>query len=314
MDSETATDAPATSRREHALDPLGAAAATATAVLYGSSYVATAIALRSFTPVGAVLGRGGLGALALGLVLVLVPHPALRPRQLTVAAGWRLLVLGAFAGPLFVLTMNVAVSLSGASITAFVAGLYAVLAAVLAIPLLHERPEPLTIGALVLALAGAALLGELHLGGTQSLGVGVGMIAAVFFATFLVLSRRWSRAYGLPGPTIGASALALSAIAAAALLPFIPPAAPGAAITGDAVAGVVWLAVGPGALAAVLVIIGMRRLEARRASAFLLLNPPIAAIGSWLLLGERFAPVQLVGAGLILVATAAASGLFRGGS
>lgn len=288
----------------------GAAAAATTAVLYGSGYVATAIALQSFTPVGAVLGRGGIGAIALGLVLLFVDHPALRPHRLTRAAAWRLLVLGACAGPLFVLTMNVAVELSGASITSFVAGLYAVVAAVIAVPLLGERLERLTIGALVLAVLGAALLGEVELGGTQSLGVGVGMVAAVFFATFLVLSRRWSRAYDLPGPTIGLAALTLSALAAAALLPFVPPVTNGVAVHAGPVAALLWLAFGLGVAAPILIIIGMRRLEARRASAFLLLNPPVAAIGSWLLLGERFTVMQLLGAALILVAMAAASGLF----
>ncbi len=88
------------------------------------------------------------------------------------------------------------------------------------------------------------------------------------------------------------------------------PVAPGP-VQPDALAAVAWLALGPGALAAILVVIGMRRLEARRASAFLLLIPPTAAIGSWLLLGETFTPVQVAGAGLVLVAMAAASGLVR---
>jgi drug/metabolite transporter (DMT)-like permease len=79
----------------------------------------------------------------------------------------------------------------------------------------------------------------------------------------------------------------------------------------EAVAAVVWLAVGPGMLAAMLVVRGMQRLPARRASAFLLLNPPTATIGAWLLLDERLTPTQLVGGGLVLVAIAGASGLLR---
>jgi drug/metabolite transporter (DMT)-like permease len=65
-------------------------------------------------------------------------------------------------------------------------------------------------------------------------------------------------------------------------------------------------------LAAVLVVVGMRRLPARRASAFLLLNPPTAALGAWLLLGERLTAVQLLGGGLVLVAMAVAGGLVQG--
>ena len=282
-----------------------------TALLYGSSYVATGVALHSFSPLGAALLRGVAGALALGVVLATVRHPALRPRRLTRGSTWRLLVLGTLSGPAFIIAMNLAVSLAGASITGFVAGSYAVLAALFAVPLLHERLEGTTIAALVLALVGAGLLAELRIGGTQSAGVGVGMVAAVFFGTFLVLLRRWSRSWDLPGPAVGTTGLGLSAIAAAIGLPLLGvPVAPGP-VDLDALAAVAWLALGPGALAAILVVIGMRRLEARRASAFLLLIPPTAAIGSWLLLGETFTPVQVAGAGLVLVAMAAASGLVR---
>ncbi len=296
-------------QRTTSLDPAGATAAAAAAVLYGSSYVATAVTLRSFTPLTAALWRGALGVVALGLLITVATHSALRPRRITRSSAWRLLVLGGVGGSAFVLAMNTAVSLAGASITAFVAGLYAVLTALIAVPILHERLEGITLGALVLALAGAALLGELRLGGDESLGVGVALVAAVLFATFLVLSRRWSNAYDLPGPAIGAAALGLTAAAAAAILPFTSTPAIPSPLRADAVVGVVWLAIGPGAGAAIAVVIGMRRLEARRASAFLLLNPPTAAIGSWILLGERFTLEQLLGAALILVAMAMASGL-----
>jgi probable blue pigment (indigoidine) exporter len=296
------------------MDPRGAAAAAATAVLYGSSYVATAIALRGFVPLAAAAARGLVGALALGVVLLVSASPALRPRRVTRASAWRLVVVGALGGPAFIITMNLAVALAGASITAFVAGLYAVLAAVLAVPLLGERLEPLTIGALLLAVLGAALLGEVELGGEQLTGVLVAGAAAVVFGLFLVLLRRWSLRFDLPGPTIGAVGLGGTALIAALLLPVGPPPAPLAEPGGpglDAILAIAWLGLGPGALAMILVVVGMRRLPARRGSAFMLLNPPTAAIGSWLLLGERFTPAQLVGGVLILAAMAAASGLVR---
>jgi drug/metabolite transporter (DMT)-like permease len=298
-------------RTTTALDPVGAAAAAGTAIIYGSSFVATAVALRSFTPLTAALWRGVLGSVALVTVVAVSSHPALRPRRLTRASAWRLAVVGLLAGPAFVLAMNTAVSLAGASITAFVAGMYAVLAAVIAVPLLRERLEATTLAALALALVGAALLGEVNLGGYQALGVGIGMVAAVLFGSFLVLSRRWSHAYDLPGPAIGATALALTSAVALVLVLLAPAGAGARPLRADAVAAVVWLGLGPGALAAMGVIVSMRRLEARRASAFLLLNPPTAAIGSAILLGERFTLVQLLGAALILAAMAAASGLVR---
>jgi DME family drug/metabolite transporter len=85
----------------------------------------------------------------------------------------------------------------------------------------------------------------------------------------------------------------------------VVPAAP----RPEALVAIAWLAVGPSATAAVLVVAGMQRLEARHASVFLLLNPPTAAILAYLLLGERLSALQLVGGACVLVAIAAASGL-----
>jgi probable blue pigment (indigoidine) exporter len=221
----------------------------------------------------------------------------------------RLAVLATLGGPAFIVAMNVAVSQAGATITAFVAGLYAVLAAALAIPLLRERLELATLGSLVLALVGTALLAELQPTGSTGAGIGVGLVAALFFALFLVLSRRWSARYGLPGPTVSVATLLLTAAAAGILLPILGEPVTDAPLQADAAAGVVWLALGPGALAAILVVTGMRRIPARRASAFLLLNPPTATLGAWLLLGERLSALQLLGGLLVLLAIAGASGL-----
>jgi drug/metabolite transporter (DMT)-like permease len=300
---------PAVARERLSSEAVGVAAATATALLYGSSYVATAFALRSFTPLTAATWRGVVGCAAVGLVILVSRSPDLRPGRLTGAAVWRLLVLGAVGGPAFLICLNVAVSLAGASITAFVAGMYAVLVALLAIPVLGERPEARTLGALLLALLGAALLGQVQLGGSTALGVGVALLAACVFATYLVLIRRWSATHGLPGPIVGVSSMGLSVVVTTVLALGIGTG--NAPLRADAVAAIAWLGLGPGALATILVVIGMRRLPARRASVLLLLNPPTAAVGAWLLLGERLDPVQIIGAALILVAMAAATGALR---
>jgi drug/metabolite transporter (DMT)-like permease len=101
----------------------------------------------------------------------------------------------------------------------------------------------------------------------------------------------------------------MSGIGISGLIPILGDPGLERVLLPEAAAAIIWLAVGPGALAAVLVVTGMRRLPARRASAFLLLNPPTAALGAWLLLGERLSSVQLVGGALILLAMAGASGL-----
>lgn len=287
------------------MDKTGALAAVAAAVLYGSAYVAIAVALGDFTPLGVAIWRGVVGALVLGpLVLWRYVQRGAPP---TGAALLHLLAMAVFGGGLFVLATNAAVALAGATITAFVAGLYAVAAAALAIPILGERPRRRTWMALVTALLGTALLSGLRADGPVIGGVAAGLVAALAFGTFLVLSRRSSQRHGLSGPVVSFVMLSVSA--------FI--AIPIAFATGDplavsepslsALTAVAWAAAGPGAAASALAVFAMQRLRAERASTLLLLNPPTAALLAFVVLGERLTAVQIAGAVLVLAAIAVAS-------
>jgi drug/metabolite transporter (DMT)-like permease len=287
------------------MDRTGVLAAAAAAVLYGSAYVAIAVALDGFTPVGVAVYRGVLGALALGVILV--AWPGLGPRMPTWAALVRLSVIGTVGGGIFVLAMIGAVALAGATVTAFVAGLYAVAAAVLALPLLGERLRPRTGVALGAALFGTLLLSGLQAGTDSIAGVVLALIAAASFGLFLVLSRRWAGGYRLSGPIVGLASASISAMVAISVAAGTsdPIALPQPPVT--AVLAVVWIALGPGASAAVLSVVAMRRLRADQASMWLLLNPPTAAILAFMLLDEQLRPLQVGGALLVLAAIGAAS-------
>lgn len=290
----------------------GSLAAAATAVLYGTAYVATAIAFDGFTPIGVAVLRGAAGAV---LVALLLATPPMWPHRLATpprGAAVRLLVLGTVGGGLFLLALNAAVALAGATVAAFVAGLYAVVAALLAVPVLGERLEARMMVALAAALAGTALLGDVG-GATDLVGIVAGLGAAAAFGTYLVLARRWSGPYRLSGAVTGLVTLLMSAVVAAiAALATGDPIVSGAP-PAHALVAIVWLAAGPSAVASVLVVIGMRRLPARVASLLLLLNPPTAAVLAFVLLGERLETAQLVGAVLVLGSIAAASGAFASG-
>ncbi len=284
------------------------------AVLFGSSYVATAFALRTFTPLAVATWRGLVALVALLAVArlgILATRPAGRLDGRRVA---RLAVLGLLGGPAFIVSLNLAVSQAGATISSFVAGLYAVLGAVLAPVFLRERLRPGAVAGFVAALAGTALLAELDPGGASIAGIGAGLVAAAAYALFLVLGRRWSGPWGLPP---GAVVLAQLAWSGPGLLAVELVREPGAMIPGaprpDALIAMAWLA-GPVGVAAQLLVVGsVRRLDARRTSAFLLLNPPSAAILSWLLLGESLSGAQLAGGALVLLGIAVASGAMGAG-
>lgn len=312
---------------------LGNGFAAAAAILFGTAYVATAIALRSFSPVAVALWRGVGAAAVLALVLVVrrrTTWPALR--HLDRGAVLRLGILGTFGGPAFLAGMNVAVAAAGATVAAFVAGLYAVLAAVFAPWILRERLGWQALVGFVLALAGTALLSELDPRSGSAFGVAAGLGAAVAFALYLVLSRRWTGGLGRmastparPTSTAGARsavgrplpgdlvALALFAMLGLVLLPvellvepraIVPPA-----IAPEALAALGWLVVGPSLLAQLLLQASVRRVRARHSAAFLLLNPISASILAALLLGERLSPAQVGGAVLVLAGIGISSGL-----
>jgi len=288
----------------------GALYAGTAAVLFGSAYVATAIALRSFTPLTIAAWRGLLGTMILAALLALPAMRSIRPQTPDAAGRARLLVLGLVGGAVFVVAMNAAVAAAGATVTAFVAGLYAVIAALLAIPLLGERLERPMLVALLAALIGTFLLSDLELRGESLEGIGIALLAAMAYGLFLVLSRRWGVRYGLVGSVVGIATLSVSSVVAFAAVVILHEPVWPLVVRPDAALALVWLAIGPGAAAAVLIVAGMRHLEARRASVFLLLNPPTAALVSFLLLGERLSVVQAIGAVSVLLATAAAGGLF----
>jgi drug/metabolite transporter (DMT)-like permease len=293
----------------------GALAAASAALLFGSSFVATAFALRAFGPLAIGAWRGVVATVLVGALVLSGRVDGRAAVGVLTRAGWiRLLVLGALGGPAFIALMNIAVEGSGATIAAFVAGLYAVLAAVLGPPILGERLGFRAIVAFVVALAGTALLAGFDPGSGRPFGlgpgIGAGLMAAGAFALYLVLTRRWARALGLPGAAVAVANFAACAVVlvpAALIAGESPVPDVGAPDTGLAILALTWLAVGASLAAQLLLIAGVRRLPARSSSAVLLLNPLAASVFAALLLGERLSPLQLTGAGLVLVGIAIAT-------
>ena len=297
---------------------------------FGSAYVATSFALTAFEPVSAAAWRSLLAAFAVGAIVVArarrrgpagdaTPSAGIGPGVQTVQPGVpavqpgpaqravRLLVLATLAGPLFLASMNLAVAHVGAAIAAFVAGLYAVMSAVIAPVLLPERLTPRVLAGFVLALGGTAMLAELDPDGTDIAGMGWGILAALSFALYLVLARRWSAVYRLDGLTVAFANCALAAVVlggfmlatdSALLAPASPPA--------EALIAMAWLAA-VAALGPVLTVASVRLIPAARSAAFLLLNPITATILAAILLDERPSPLQLAGGVVVLLGMAVAT-------
>ncbi|HYM83768.1 MAG TPA: DMT family transporter [Candidatus Dormibacteraeota bacterium] len=299
---------------------VGVAAGAGAAILFGSAYVATAFQLHGFTPLGGALWRSGLAAVALAILGVATRRASPRGAGVrggsdtfegALAAGRlvRLAVLGAAGGLCFIVGMNLAVAWVGATVTAFVAGLYSIVAALFAPLLLDERLEPRAVAGFAVALVGTALLAELAPGTDTLRGLAAGGGAAVGFGLYLVLIRRWSRAIHAGPIAVGLANTTISAVGLAIVLGISDPAGLGPRATPpDVVVATAWLVVASAA-GQLLVTAALRRVEAGLVSSLLLLNPITATVLSALLLSEVPTAPRLLGGLLVLAGMAASSDL-----
>ena len=229
---------------------------------------------------------------------------------MSAARAWRLIALGLSGGLGFVVAMNVAVSMAGATLAAFAASMAPVVAVVLAPVVLREALTMRSIVGLTAAIVGTALLSGTSASHLHGLGVIVGLLAALCFGVFLLLSRRWSRRYQLTGEAI---ALSIAATTALGLVPIEllhePAQLIPAHLRPDSVFAIIWLGLVPGVAAQLFVVASVRRVKARSSAALLLISPVTAAALATILLGETLSGLQLFGAALVLGGTVGAAGL-----
>jgi drug/metabolite transporter (DMT)-like permease len=275
------------------------------AILWGSAFPATRILLHDLPPLGAAAWRTLLAVSAIALLLALRGELG----QLRPASGYRLrlAVLALLGGALFLIGMNVAVFLTGASITSFVTGTYPLLAVLGAGLLLGEPLGRRVLLALAIAGVGLVLLARPGGAHVELLGVAVALGAAISFALYLSLARKWRSAERLPTLTVAFYLLLSSMLVTGILQAIVDPSGLRLDLSAAGWAALIWLALPASALPHVLVITTLRRLPASRAAPFLMLMPISGTVISAVLLGERLDLLQLAGAGLILVGIAAAT-------
>ncbi len=165
--------------------------------------------------------------------------------------------------------------------------------------LFRQRVSRLFLVALAVTLAGAILLigPNFALGGRALLGDALGVLTAVFYAGYMLAiksaSVRTTTAY-LMAVTTTVAAIALFPYGLATADVFMPQSASGWLV----LAG---LALIPQILGQSLIAYGFAHLPASFSSVSLLLQPVLAAVYAWVLLGEAVGPVQMLG-GLVVLA------------
>ena len=165
--------------------------------------------------------------------------------------------------------------------------------------LFRQRVSRQFLVALAVTLGGAVLLigPNFALGGGALLGDALGVLTAIFYAGYMLAIKSASERTGTAGimaVSTGVAALALLPYALLSADVFLPQSASGWLV-------LIGLALIPHIAGQSLIAYGFAHLPAAFSSVSLLLQPVLAAIYAWALLGEAVGPVQMLG-GLVILA------------
>lgn len=270
-----------------------------TVLLWASAFPAIRAALAAFGPAELAALRFAVASLALGPYLALA-RPALPGR----ADLPRILLAGGLGIAAYNLLLNTGSRTVDAGTASFVVNTAPVFTALLGAATLNERLRPAGWFGIGLSFAGVALIAV----GRGDMGFGAGALlvlaAALCQAAQFVLQKPLLARHG----ALPVTACLLWA-GTAMLLPFLPGALGAAAgAPPGAFAAVLFLGLGPAALAYVAWSYALARLPVSRAASFLHLVPPVATLIAWAWLGEAPGPGALLGgavalAGVIFVNT-----------
>ncbi|MFF8770537.1 EamA family transporter [Kitasatospora sp. NPDC015120] len=262
--------------------------------LWGSTYLVTTELL----PPGRPLLAGVLRALPAGLLLI-----AFTRRLPKGSWWWRSLVLGALnIGVFFALLFVAAYRLPG-GVAATVGAVQPLIAAGLSAALLGDRLSLRTLLSGIAGVAGVSLLVLRADAQLDALGIAAALGGAVVMATGVVLSKRWTS----PAPLLATTGWQLTA-GGLLLLPvaLLVEGPPPSHLTGANLLGYGYLSLIGAAVAYALWFRGIRALPPTSVTFLGLLSPVVATALGWLVLGQDLAPVQALGALIVLGSLVAA--------
>ena len=187
-------------------------------------------------------------------------------------------------------------SVANSTLLANLASIFVTLAAWV---LWKQRPSRLFLAGLATALLGTGLLVRASLGfsPTALLGDALGVVTAMFYAWYLMsmkrLRDRGSATLQLMAATTTITAVLLLPVAFASGEALLPPSAAGWL----KLLGLAWIshAAGQGLIA-----FALARLPAAFSAVGLLLQPVMAGVFAWLLLGEALVALQVAGGAVVL--------------
>jgi drug/metabolite transporter (DMT)-like permease len=263
-----------------------------TVLLWASAFPSIRAALTAFGPAELAALRFAVASVALGLYLAWA-RPSLPGR-----GDWaRLLAAGGLGIAAYNLLLNSGSRLVDAGTASFVVNTAPVFTALLGAALLGERLRAVGWFGIGLSFVGVAMIAL----GRGEMGFGAGALlvlaAALCQAAQFVLQKPLLARHGALPVTA-----CLIWAGTALLLPFLPGALEAAASAPtQALGAVIFLGLGPAALAYVAWSYALARLPVSRAASFLYLVPPIATGLAWAWLGEAPGAEALIGGAVALV-------------
>ncbi len=273
--------------------------------LWGSSFVASKVALRAFSPLTLVAGRSAIGLLVLAAALPMSRGAAKEtPRR---GDGWLTLVLGLLGIPLHLSLQAYALTLTSAVHGGWLIALNPVFTAILAAIFLRERFPPLKTAGVVVGflgalavIAGGAGAAALRLPSTRGdlliLLSSLNMAAYTLIARGLMLRRR-----ALP---LTFRAVAAGSVVSVGLwLAAGDPSELGRA-SGGAWAALLFLGAGCTGVGYLAWSAALQKLEAGTLSSFQYVQPLVTAGLAAVWIGESAGPAVLLGGGLVIAGVA----------
>jgi len=261
--------------------------------LWGTTYAVVKDALASATPLALLTLRFSIAA------LLLAPGTRFRPPP----AGRELrggLLLGALVAVGFI-TQTAGLVITTASRSAFIVAISSVLAPVIALTLLGQRPGWLTAAALGMATLGIYLLTAPDAGGLNR-GDLLTLVCAACFGAQIVAVTELGREYDARR-LVWFQVAGTAIVSACALLLLERPRIHW---SGAFLAALAYSVVFASTTCFLLQMSAQRHMSSARAALIFCFEPLFAALTSWLVLGERLAMLQWLGGGLIVLGMIAA--------
>ena len=278
----------------------------AVSLLWGASFMFIKIGVRELAPATLVLGRIGIGALTLALIVpFMVGGVRATVAAIRASLGWLVLIgLVNMALPFWLLSWGETRIDSG--LASIIQGSVPIFNAVIAFGFFREvRVTGLRLAGVAIGFVGVALLV-----GAQPHGKVLGAVAVVGMALCYAVGQLLAGRHlaAVPPPVV---ALATTAVAALAMLPFGLAQAPHQLPHWKTIGSVLVLAIPLTALAFLLFYAIIAGAGAAYASLATYLVPPIALLYGAIFLGEHFGAAAIGGLALILGGVGLGTGRLR---